>query len=87
MNILWTDKYAPKSLSHLVLNPETKELLQNFVANKNIPNLIFYSEAGRGKTTLAKILEKKGAPEILTKHGVPCISCPMAAMEIGRAHV
>lgn len=56
MNILWTDKYAPKSLSHLVLNPETKELLQNFVANKNIPNLIFYSEAGRGKTTLAKIL-------------------------------
>lgn len=53
---LWVDKYRPKVLSELVLNSETKELLQNFIKNENIPNLIFYSDAGRGKTTLAKIL-------------------------------
>lgn len=53
---LWVDKYTPKKLDEIVLNLETKELLQNFIQNKNIPNLIFYSDAGRGKTALAKIL-------------------------------
>lgn len=33
------------------------------------------------KTTLEKILEKKGAVEILAKNGVPCLSCPMASFE------
>lgn len=34
------------------------------------------------KTTLEKILEKKGADKILAKHGVPCVSCPMAKFEL-----
>lgn len=34
------------------------------------------------KTTLEKILEIKGASDILLKYGVPCLSCPMAAFEI-----
>jgi hypothetical protein len=33
-------------------------------------------------TTLAKILMIKGADEILANNGVPCLSCPMAPMEI-----
>lgn len=39
------------------------------------------------KTTLEKILEKKGAGEILTKHGVPCLSCPMASFEINKLQI
>ncbi len=34
-----------------------------------------------GNTTLAKILEKKGAKEVLSENGVPCISCAMASEE------
>lgn len=34
------------------------------------------------KTTLAKIIEKEGAAEILMENGVPCLSCPMASLEI-----
>lgn len=34
------------------------------------------------KTTLAKILEVKGAEEVLAMHGVPCLSCPMASFEL-----
>jgi hypothetical protein len=34
------------------------------------------------KTTLKKILEKEGAEEILRKHKLPCLSCPMASAEI-----
>jgi hypothetical protein len=33
-------------------------------------------------TTLENILKTKGADEILAKHRVPCLSCPMAATEI-----
>ena len=34
------------------------------------------------KTTLAKIISKKGGAEILANNGVPCLSCPMSSMEI-----
>jgi len=33
-------------------------------------------------TTLAKILKIKGAEEILAKYNLPCLHCPMAAMEL-----
>jgi adenine-specific DNA methylase len=39
------------------------------------------------KTTLSKILDKKGAYEILAKHGVPCISCPMASFELEKLEI
>lgn len=34
------------------------------------------------KDTLGEIIKRKGAPEILMDNGVPCLSCPMAAMEM-----
>ena len=34
------------------------------------------------KTTVAKVLEKKGAENILKKHKFPCLGCPMAQMEM-----
>jgi len=39
------------------------------------------------KTTLRKILNKKGADEILVKNGVPCVSCPMAQFEIDKLKI
>jgi hypothetical protein len=33
-------------------------------------------------TTLEKILELKNGEEILAKNNVPCVSCPMAEMEL-----
>ena len=38
-------------------------------------------------TTLEKILEQKGAEEILHKHNVPCVSCPMAPMELSELKI
>lgn len=35
-----------------------------------------------GQTTLERILQIKGAEEVLQKHGVPCLSCPMANFEM-----
>ena len=39
------------------------------------------------KTTLAKIMDKKGGAEVLMKSGVPCLSCPMASMEIDKLEI
>jgi hypothetical protein len=39
------------------------------------------------KTTLAKIMDKKGGNEILMKNGVPCLACPMAEMEIDKLKI
>ena len=39
------------------------------------------------KTTLLKILELKGAEKVLAKHGVPCISCPMAKFELDQLEI
>jgi hypothetical protein len=39
------------------------------------------------KTTLKKIMDKKGGSEILIKNGVPCLSCPMASFEIDKLKI
>jgi len=39
------------------------------------------------KTTLKKILDKKGGAEILMENGVPCLSCPMASLEIDKLKI
>ena len=36
------------------------------------------------KTTLAKIIEAKGADKVLVDNGVPCLSCPMSQFEIDK---
>lgn len=39
------------------------------------------------KTTLKKILEKSEAEKVLLNHGVPCMSCPMASLEIEKLQI
>lgn len=34
------------------------------------------------KTTLKEILEIKGAEDILAKYNMPCLTCPMAEVEM-----
>ena len=38
-------------------------------------------------TTLAKIMEKKGGVKVLMENRVPCLSCPMASMEIDKLKI
>ncbi len=40
-----------------------------------------------GDTTVAEVMEIPGALEVLTKYGLPCIHCPMAAFEIGQLKI
>lgn len=53
---IWSEKYRPQNVEDLVLSEDDKKIIQNFINNDEIPNLLFYGNAGTGKTTTGKIL-------------------------------
>ena len=55
-DFLWVEKYRPRTISDCILPVETKKIFQDFVDNKEIPNLLLCGTAGVGKTTVAKAL-------------------------------
>ena len=63
---LWVEKYRPKTIEDTILPVELKETFQQFVDQKNIPNLILSGTAGVGKTTVARaMLEQLGCDYIV----------------------
>ena len=58
---LWVEKYRPKTVADTILPAELKATFQQFVDQKNVPNLILAGSAGVGKTTIARaMLEELG---------------------------
>ena len=63
---LWVEKYRPKTIEDTILPVELKTIFQQFVDQKNIPNLILSGTAGVGKTTVARaMLEQLGCDYIV----------------------
>ncbi len=53
---IWSEKYRPKTINDLVISENDKKVIEKFIKNDEIPNLLFYGNAGTGKTTTGKIL-------------------------------
>lgn len=53
---LWVEKYRPKKIADTILPAELKQTFQQFVDQKNVPNLILSGSAGVGKTTVARAM-------------------------------
>jgi replication factor C small subunit len=53
---LWVEKYRPKKLEDVVLDPGIRNTFEEYIRNGDIPNLLFSGKPGTGKTTIAKIL-------------------------------
>ena len=63
---LWVEKYRPNKIEDTILPDELKKTFQQFVDQKNIPNLILSGSAGVGKTTVARaMLEELGCDYIV----------------------
>jgi DNA polymerase III delta prime subunit len=63
---LWVERYRPKTVADTILPKELKATFQQFVDQKNIPNLILAGSAGIGKTTIARaMLEELGCDYIV----------------------
>ena len=55
-DFLWVEKYRPKTIAETILPEDLKKTFQQFVDQKNVPNLLLTGRAGVGKTTVAKAM-------------------------------
>jgi len=55
-NLLWVEKYRPKTLSDCILPIDTKKIFEGIKKEGVVPNMMFYGKPGTGKTTLARAL-------------------------------
>ncbi len=54
--MLWTEKYRPKMLHHLIGQESFKLDAENWIELRDMPNVLLHGPAGVGKTAAAGIL-------------------------------
>ena len=58
LELLWVEKYRPKTLDEIINQEEVVKRLKMFVKTRNMPHLLFAGPAGTGKTTAAHALAR-----------------------------
>lgn len=53
---LWVERYRPRVIEDCILPESVKKQFKQFIAKKEIPNLLLAGTAGTGKTTIARAL-------------------------------
>lgn len=56
---IWTEKYRPQTFDDIRGQTEIVSKIRAFVAQRNLPHLLFSGPAGVGKTTLALVIAKQ----------------------------
>ena len=55
-DVLWVEKYRPRTVNDTILPEQLKITFQEFVNKKEVPNLLLSGRAGTGKTTIARAM-------------------------------
>ena len=55
-DLLWVERYRPKTIDDCILPSSIKKTFKEFVKNNELPNLLLSGGAGIGKTTVARAL-------------------------------
>ena len=65
-NLLWVEKYRPKTLSDCILPVDLSVVFNGMIKEGTIPNMLLYGKAGTGKTTVARAIANDiGADSII----------------------
>ncbi len=56
LDLLWVEKYRPKTLDECVLPDSHRQSFQKFIDDRNCPHLLFQGGPGSGKTSVVRIL-------------------------------
>ena len=54
----WVQKYRPKNIDDCVIVDSLRDRFNRFIERQNFPHLLFYGDAGTGKTSVAKAILK-----------------------------
>lgn len=68
-NLLWVEKYAPRSVSECIMPDRYKEKFQGYVDSGRIPNLLLTGSPGIGKTTVALAMVRELNADYLLLNG------------------
>lgn len=68
-DFLWVEKYRPRTVAETILPAQLKATFQQFVDQKNVPNLLLTGRAGVGKTTIAKAMLNELGADYITING------------------
>ena len=69
VSIPWVEKYRPKTIDDMILEPETKKMMKEMLDKGELKDMSFFGEPGKGKTSLAKLLARSVNAEVLF---MPC---------------
>jgi len=64
-NTLWVEKFRPSTLDGYVGNESVIDKVKVYIESGDVPHLLFYGQAGTGKTTLAKIIANNVDADIM----------------------
>lgn len=67
--VLWVEKYRPRSVTECILPNELKKTFQAIVDNGTIPNLLLSGTQGTGKTTVARAMCEQTNSDYLVING------------------
>lgn len=68
-HFLWVEAYRPHTIEECILPKELKSYFQQFVDQKNIPNLLLAGSAGVGKTTVARAMIEQIGSDYMVING------------------